>query len=83
MGNRLHVETRDHDYIELIAMDRTFTATQIQALGLARRIGAAKSALAGRVAKAAALLDVAQISEADLWVLIEHNVRRRISLKHD
>lgn len=65
------------DYLDLVAMDRSLSRAEIRGTGLNRKIATAKSVLAGRVAKAAKLLEIADITEGDLWNLVEQNVRLR------
>jgi hypothetical protein len=69
---------KNPDYLDLIALDRTLPRSEIRGKRLDRQIRAAQSVLAGRVAKAAKLLEVADIEEADLWHLVEQNIRARM-----
>lgn len=65
------------DYLDLIAMDRSLSRAEINGTGLKRKISTARSVLAGRVAKAAKLLEIADVTEGDLWNLVEQNIRLR------
>lgn len=71
------------DYLDLIAMDRTLPRSEIRGTTLARQIRTAQATLAARIAKAAKLLEVADIEEGDLWNLVEQNIRLRMELKED
>lgn len=67
--------------LDLLAMDCTLSRAEIHGSGLARKIGTAKSTIAGRVAKAAKLLEVADITEGDIWAMVEQNVRVRMEVE--
>jgi hypothetical protein len=68
-------------YLDLLAMDRTLPRAEIHGTGLARKISTARSTLAGRVTKAAKLLEVAGINESELWALVEQKIQRRTETK--
>lgn len=73
-------ELKNPDYLDLIAMDRTLSRAEIRSKRLDRQIRTAQATLAGRVAKAAKLLEVADIEEGDLWRLVEQNIKLRMEL---
>lgn len=76
-------ELKNPDYLDLIAMDRTLPRSEIRGKRLTRQIRSAQSTLAGRVAKAAKLLQVADIEEKDLWDLVEKNILLRMEPKEE
>lgn len=73
-------ELKNPDYLDLLAMDRTLPRSEIRSKRLDRQIRTAQATLAGRVAKAAKLLEVADIEERDLWQLVEQNIKLRMEL---
>ena len=69
------------DYLDLLALNHTLPRAEILGTSLARRVRTAESTLARRIAKAAKILDVAEISEGDLWALVERTVNARLGPK--
>jgi hypothetical protein len=76
-------ELKNPDYLDLMAMDRTLPRSEIRSKRLDRQIRNAKATLAGRIAKAAKLLVMADVKEDDLWQLVERNIQVRIKLKDE
>lgn len=63
--------------LDLVAMDQTLPRSEIHGTGLAKRIAQARLSLAANVQQAAKLLKDAEITEQDLFDLLEQRIRQR------
>ena len=67
--------------LDLLAMDRTLPRTEIHGTGLAKQIRSARSQLARNLSKAAKLLAEVEITEDDLWELVEERIITRLEAR--
>ena len=63
--------------LDLLAMDRSSPRSEVLGSDLSKRIDQAHNRLAEKIKKAAELLKDAEISEEDLWHLVERQIQRR------
>lgn len=69
----------DPDLIDLLALDRTVSRSEIHGTDLGKRISQARRTVGGSVTRAAKLLEKVGISEDELWALVEDRIQARIS----
>lgn len=78
-GAHLIQRVENPDIIDLLALDRTVPRSEFHGTDLGKRITQAKRAAGGAVTRAAKLLAKLGITEAELWDMVEIQVKERMT----